>query len=223
MSLLIIEDDKKIADYTKLSLLEEGFSVDVAYSGEKGLDLISQNNYDTIILDWMLPGIDGLEVCKKIRAQSILTPIIMLTAKVFVEDRVKSLNSGADDYIAKPFYFEELLARINAQIRRMSYTNNPIIDIDNLSINMQKREVSRKNVLIELTNKEYEILELLILNRGHIVKTKTIMNKIWKEDDEVNHNLINVYMHHLRYKIDKKNQKPLITTIRKHGFRIENI
>jgi len=221
MSLLIIEDDKKIADYTKLSLLEEGFSVDIAYTGEDGLELVYQNRYDAIILDWMLPGIDGLEVCQTIRAKSIITPIIMLTAKVFVEDRVKSLNSGADDYIAKPFYFEELLARINAQIRRMAYTNNPIIDIDSLKINMQKREVFRENKLIELTNKEYEILELLVLNRGHIVNNKTIMEKVWKDENDINHNLINVYMHHLRYKIDKKNQKPLITTIRKHGFKLD--
>lgn len=203
--------------------MEEGFNVDVAYTGEEGLELIEQNRYDAIILDWMLPGIDGLEVCQTIRTKSILTPIIMLTAKVFVEDRVKSLNSGADDYIAKPFYFEELLARINAQIRRMAYTHNPIIDIDTLTINMQKREVFREKKLIDLTNKEYEIIELLVLNRGHIVNNKTIMQKIWKEEDDVNHNLINVYMHHLRYKIDKKNQKPLITTIRKHGFRLENI
>jgi len=221
MSLLIIEDDKKIADYTKLSLLEEGFSVDVAYTGEEGLELVYQNRYDAIILDWMLPGIDGLEVCQTIRAKSILTPIIMLTAKVFVEDRVKSLNSGADDYIAKPFYFEELLARINAQIRRMAYTNNPIIDIDSLTINMQKREVFRENKLIELTSKEYEILELLVVNRGHVVNNKTIMEEVWKDENDINHNLINVYMHHLRYKIDKKNQKPLITTIRKHGFKLD--
>ena len=221
MSLLIIEDDKKIADYTKLSLLEEGFSVDIAYTGEDGLELVYQNRYDAIILDWMLPGIDGLEVCQTIRAKSIITPIIMLTAKVFVEDRVKSLNSGADDYIAKPFYFEELLARINAQIRRMAYTNNPIIDIDSLTINMQKREVFRENKLIELTSKEYEILELLVVNRGHVVNNKTIMEEVWKDENDINHNLINVYMHHLRYKIDKKNQKPLITTIRKHGFKLD--
>jgi len=221
MNILIIEDDKKIANYTKECFEEEQFIVDIATDGESGLLLIKKNTYDTIVLDWMLPGIDGLEVCKKIRQIHLTTPIIMLTAKVFVEDKILGINSGADDYMAKPFAFEELLARVNALIRRSSYINNPNIQVHDLTLNMHKREVSRAGDIIDLTPKEYAILELLIKNRGSIVKISTIGKELWSEEDDINSNIINVYMHHLRHKIDNPYKKKLITTVRKHGFRID--
>ncbi len=221
MNILIIEDDKKIANYSKEGFEEEGFVVDLAYSGEDGLELIEKNSYDTVVLDWMLPGIDGIEVCKKIRESGITTPIVMVTAKIDLEHKVHGLNIGADDYIPKPFYFEELLARVNALIRRTSYKNDEIIKIDNLTIDIQKREVLRENKKIELTIKEYDILELLIKNRGHIVKIKTIVDEVWESDEAISSNIINVYMHHLRQKIDEGHDLKLIKTIRKHGFRID--
>ncbi len=221
MNILIVEDDKKIANYSKEGFEEEDFVVDLAYNGEDGLDLIKSNTYDAIILDWMLPGIDGIEVCKKIREQGLTTPIIMLTAKVFIEDRVLGLNSGADDYIPKPFYFEELLARVNALMRRASYKKSSNIKIDDLVIDTYKREVARAGKHIELTPKEYSILELLVKNRGKVVRLRTIINRLWEKDDDISSNIINVYMHHLRHKIDSEHDRKLITTVRKHGFRIE--
>ncbi|MFK5881450.1 MAG: response regulator transcription factor [Sulfurospirillum sp.] len=222
MNILIVEDDKKIANYSKDGFEEEGFIVEVAYSGEDGLKFIKTNTYDAIILDWMLPGIDGVEVCKKIRELGLTTPVIMLTAKVFIEDKVLGLNSGADDYIPKPFYFEELLARVNALMRRASYSSNPYIKVADLVLDTYKREVTRGGRVIELTPKEYGILELLVKNRGKIVRLKTIINELWENEDDISSNIINVYMHHLRHKIDSEFEQKLITTVRKHGFRIES-
>ncbi len=221
MNILIVEDDKKIANYSKQGFEEEGFLVDVTYSGEDGLKLIEKNSYDAIVLDWMLPGISGIEVCKKIRECKIITPVIMLTAKTDISDKVLGLNSGADDYVLKPFSFEELLARINALSRRAAYKKTDIIRIDDLEVDTQKREVFRKKKKINLTAKEYEIFELLIKNRGHIVKIKNIINVLWENDNDISSNVVNVYMHHLRHKIDESHKKKLIKTIRKHGFKID--
>jgi len=222
MNILIIEDDKKIANYSKEGFEEENFVVDLAYNGEDGLELIKSNTYDVIILDWMLPGIDGIEVCKRLRELKVMTPVIMLTAKVFIEDKVLGLNSGADDYMSKPFYFEELLARANALIRRVSYASSPNIKIADLVLDFHKREVSRAGNIIELTPKEYSILELLVKHRGKVVKIKTIIGEIWENDDDVSSNIINVYMHHLRHKIDNDFDLKLIKTVRKLGFRIDS-
>ncbi len=221
MHILIVEDDKKIAHYSKEGFEEEGFIVDLAYSGEEGLSFLESHTYDAIILDWLLPGIDGVDVCKTIRDSGSTVPIIMLTAKVFIEDRVLGLDSGADDYMSKPFYFEELLARVKAVIRRASYKSDPMIHIDDLSLNTNTREVSRGGNPIDLTPKEYAILELLVRNRGKIVKLKNIVRELWGEDNEISSNIINVYLHHLRHKIDNGYEKKLISTIRKHGFRID--
>ncbi len=221
MNILIVEDDKKIAHYSKEGFEEEQFTVDLAFSGEEGLSLLETHTYDAVILDWMLPGIDGVDVCKRIRGSGSTVPIIMLTAKVFVEDRVLGLNSGADDYIPKPFYFEELLARVKALIRRTTYKNDPYIHIADLSLNTHKREVTRNKKHIALTPKEYAILELLVRHRGKIVRIKTLIRELWENDNDISSNIINVYMHHLRHKIDHDHEKKLITTVRKHGFRID--
>ncbi|NOX15409.1 MAG: response regulator transcription factor [Epsilonproteobacteria bacterium] len=222
MNILIIEDDKKIANYSKQGFEEENFTVDVVYNGEDGLEFLRKNSYDAIILDWMLPGIEGIEVCKKAREFGLTTPIIMLTAKVFLEDRVLGLNSGADDYVPKPFYFEELLARVNALMRRATYDNNPNIKIANLVIDIHKREVTRGGKLIELTPKEYSIFELLVQNRGKVVKLKTIIKQLWENENDISSNIINVYMHHLRHKIDSNYKVKLIKTVRKLGYRIDS-
>jgi len=221
VNILIVEDDKKIANYSKQGFEEEGFLVDVTYSGEDGLKMVEKNSYDTIVLDWMLPGISGIEVCKKIREYKIITPVIMLTAKTDISDKVLGLNSGADDYVLKPFSFEELLARVNALSRRAAYKKIDNIRIDDLEVDIQKREVFRSKKKINLTAKEYEIFELLIKNRGHIVKIKNIINVLWENDNDISSNVVNVYMHHLRHKIDESHKKKLIKTIRKHGFKID--
>jgi len=220
MNILIIEDDKKIANYSKEGFEEENFTVDIAYNGEDGLIAIKSNTYDAIILDWMLPGIDGVEVCKRIRKLGLTTPVIMLTAKVFIEDKVHGLNNGADDYMSKPFYFEELLARVNALIRRTTYEANPNIKIADLIVDFHKREVIRAGEKIELTPKEYSILELLLKHRGTTVRIKTIVNELWKDDD-ISSNILNVYMHHLRHKIDNFHDVKLIKTVRKLGYKID--
>jgi len=220
MNILIIEDDKKIANYSKEGFEEENFTVDIAYNGEDGLSAIKTNTYDAIILDWMLPGIDGIEVCKHIRELGLTTPVIMLTAKVFVEDKVNGLNSGADDYMSKPFYFEELLARVNALIRRTTYEANPNIKMADLIVDFHKREVTRAGEKIDLTPKEYSILELLVKHRGQTVKIKTIVDELWKDDD-ISSNVLNVYMHHLRHKIDSPHNIKLIKTVRKLGYKID--
>ncbi len=221
MNLLIIEDDIKIANYSKEGFEEENFVVDLARNGEDGLKLIEKKSYDIVILDWMLPGIDGIEVCKKIREVGLTTPIIMLTAKVYIEDRIRGLESGADDYVLKPFYFEELLARANALVRRANYQSDDIIKIDNLTLNIRNREVFRGKNKIELTAKEYDILELLVKNRGQIVRLKTIIKEAWKNDETITSNIVNVYMHHLRRKIDDGYSEKLIKTVRKRGFKID--
>lgn len=221
MNILIVEDDTKIANYAKEGFEEENFSVDLAKSGEDGLRLIEKKSYDIIILDWMLPGIDGIDVCKKIREFGLTTPILMLTAKVYIEDKIFGLESGADDYVLKPFYFEEVLARVYALVRRASYKSNNIIKLDNLTLNTSSREVFRDKKKIDLTSKEYDILELLIRNRGQIVKIKTIVEDIWDNDSSITSNIINVYMHHLRRKIDDGYDEKLIKTIRKRGFKID--
>jgi DNA-binding response OmpR family regulator len=220
MNILIIEDDKKIANYSKEGFEEENFTVDIAYNGEDGLSAIKTNTYDAIILDWMLPGIDGIEVCKRIRELGLTTPVIMLTAKVFVEDKVNGLNNGADDYMSKPFYFEELLARVNALIRRTTYEASPNIKMADLIVDFHKREVTRAGEKIDLTPKEYSILELLVKHRGQTVKIKTIVDELWKNDD-ISSNVLNVYMHHLRHKIDSLHDVKLIKTVRKLGYKID--
>ena len=217
MKILLVEDDKGIADFLKKGLREESYSVDYASNGGEALYLVEINRYDLMILDIMLPQYNGFEVCKILRNKGIDIPIIMLTAKDAISDKVTGLNYGADDYMSKPFAFEELLARIRVQLRRKTSTKN-IIVIENLQIDTNQRKVTRENRLISLTAKEYALLEFLARNRGTVL-SETIINENLHDMNSVSmSNIINVYIYRLRNKIDKGFDKKLIHTVRGRGY-----
>ncbi len=217
MKILLVEDDKGIADFLKKGLREESYSVDYASNGGEALYLVEINRYDLMILDIMLPQYNGFEVCKILRNKGVNIPIIMLTAKDAISDKVTGLNYGADDYMSKPFAFEELLARIRVQLRRKTSTKN-IIVIENLQIDTNQRKVTRENRLISLTAKEYALLEFLARNRGTVL-SETIINENLHDMNSVSmSNIINVYIYRLRNKIDKNFDTKLIHTIRGRGY-----
>jgi len=219
MKILLIEDDKGIADFLKKGLREESYSVDHAIDGSEALYLVQINRYDLVILDIMLPKYNGFEVCKILRNRGIDTPIIMLTAKDAISDKVTGLNYGADDYMSKPFSFEELLARIKVQLRKKSTTTN-IIVIEDLQIDTNQRKVLRANQLIKLTSKEYALLEFLARNRGNIL-SETIIHENLNDMNSISmSNIINVYIYRLRNKIDKNFKTKLIHTIRGRGYML---
>jgi len=222
MKVLLIEDDKKISSFITKGLKEELMNVDCAFDGEEGFYLLQTYRYDVIIVDWMLPKISGLELIKKIRTSNITTPILMLTARGDVDDRVEGLQSGADDYLPKPFSFSELVARIKALHRRNSYSENLILQTADLTLDPLKREVKRAGKVIDLSTKEFELLELLLRNKGYIVTNTVILEQIWNMQEFIESNVINVTIYHLRNKIDRGFEKKLIQTIRGSGYRIVN-
>jgi DNA-binding response OmpR family regulator len=221
MNILIVEDDEKILTYVAKGLKEEGFTVDTSADGSDGLYLAQMNEYDVIILDWMLPNMSGLEICKKLREEKIITPILMLTARSEIEDKIESLDCGVDDYLTKPFVFAELTARINSLIRRSNYNTQDILTIDTLEVNVSKRIVKRAGTIIKLTTKEFSILLYLINNIGSIVTHTKIEDKIWGISEVSSSNVVNVFVHHLRKKIDIEGELPLIKTVRGSGYKIE--
>ena len=222
MKALIVEDDYKILTYVAKGLKEEGFVVDTADDGADGLYLAQTNEYDIIILDWSLPKYDGIQICQILRMRKNTTPILMLTAKNEIEDKVESLESGSDDYMTKPFSFIELLARVNSLMRRSKYNEQKIIKIDTLEINLIKRLVKRSDRPIELTSKEFDILMCLIENKDSIVSHTKIQEKIWGISEITTSNVVNVFIYHLRKKIDVKGEKPLIKTKKGSGYKIDS-
>ncbi|MFT7003215.1 MAG: DNA-binding response OmpR family regulator [Sulfurimonas sp.] len=223
MNVLIVEDDEKILKYVAKGLKEEGFTVDTSSDGYDGLYLAQVNEYDIIILDWMLPNISGLKICKKLREEKNITPILMLTARSDIEDKIESLDSGVDDYLTKPFVFGELISRIKSLIRRCNYNSQDIINVDTLELNITKRTVKRAGKAISLTTKEFSILHYLVENIGNIVTHTRIEDKIWGINEVSSSNVINVFVHHLRKKIDTKGELPLIKTVRGSGYKIEKL
>ena len=222
MKILLIEDDIKIVSFVQKGLQEEGFIVDTAYDGEEGFYLAEQYPYDLLIVDWMLPKLSGLDVCKRLRDQKIVTPILILTAKTSVEERITGLESGADDYLCKPFVFAELVARIRSLVRRSSYNYHEILKLDTLEINLSKRIVTRSSKPVTLTTKEFDIVVCLLLNQGNIITHTYLQEKIWGISETTSSNVINVFIHHLRHKIDFEGEKPLIKTMRGSGYKIES-
>jgi len=218
MRILIVEDDKKIAGFIKKGLSEEHYAVDVAYDGEVGVYRAQANNYDLIILDIMLPKKDGIEVCREIRDKNIITPIIMLTAKDTIEDKIEGLDEGADDYLTKPFSFEELLARVRALLRRTQKYKTKTLKIADLEIDPVARKVTRAGKNITLTGKEYALLEYLMRNKERVLTETMITEHVWDMNFDPLTNVVNVYIHHLRQKIDKDFDKKLIHTIRGAGY-----
>ena len=220
MRLLLVEDDKKAARVLARGFGEEGFVVDVAHSGELGDELAASTRYDVIVLDWLLPRRDGLAVCRGLRSRGILTPILMLTARDSLPDRVSGLDSGADDYLTKPFAFEELLARIRALLRRSDLTRPPALKVADLTLDPVTHRVTRGNVEISVTPKEYAILETLMRHAGQVVSRTRIRESAWADDPEDLTNLVDVHVSHLRRKIDLDDRPALIHTVRARGFRL---
>lgn len=222
MKILVVEDEHKIANLIKQGLEQDHYIVDVAYDGTSGYDLAVTESYDAIILDRLLPGLDGLEICKKLRVQENHTPILMLTAKKQLEDKVEGLNSGADDYLTKPFAFEELLARIKALTRRPKETLDAVLKVSDLTLDMNSYEVKREKDKIFLSSKEFALLEYLMRHKNKTLKKEHIINHVWNYDTDILPNTVEVFIGYLRNKIDKpfKNKKSLIHTIRGFGYKI---
>ena len=218
MRILLIEDEKRIANFIERGLKEKKYVVDTASDGEKGLFMSEVNIYDLIILDVMLPGKDGISVCRELRKKKIDAPILILTAKDTVRDKVLGLNSGADDYLTKPFAFEELLARIRVLLRRKEGIKTTILKVADLGLNQLTHEVIRAGKKVDLTSKEYALLEYLMINADHIVTRTMISEHVWNESFDSFTNIIDVYINYLRSKIDKGFGKELLQTIRGTGY-----
>ena len=217
MRVLVVEDEHKIAGAIKKGLTHESFAVDVVYDGREGYELATVEKYDVIILDLMLPGMDGIEVCKKLRQENIHIPILMLTAKGQVEDKVEGFNTGADDYLTKPFAMAELLVRIKALARRPKQSIGVVLSVSDLTMDTADFEVKRNGKKIRLSNKEYALLEYLMRHKNKAVTKEQIINHVWNYDADVLPNSVEVYIRHLRKKIDEPFEKPLIQTIKGFG------
>lgn len=202
MRVLVIEDEHKIANGIKKGLEHESYAVDIIYDGAEGYDMAVVEKYDVIILDVMLPGMDGIEVCKKLREKNIHTPILMLTSKSQLEDKVVGFNSGADDYLTKPFAFAELLVRIRALTRRPQKSTRTILTVANLILDTTNYEAKRAGQKIRLSNKEYALLEYLMRHKDQTITKERIINHVWNYDADVLPNSVEVYIRHLRAKID---------------------
>lgn len=222
MRILIIEDEHKIANSIKKGLEQELFAVDVAFTGTEGYDLASTEDYDLIILDLMLPGMNGIQICTKLRAEQIHTPILMLTAKGQVQDKVAGLNAGADDYLTKPFAFEELLARVKALNRRPQKTTGTTLAFADLTMDTLCYQVKRGQSLIRLSSKEYALLEYLLRHPGQVITKDQIINHVWNYEADVLPNTVEVYIGYLRNKLDKPfpDKQPLFHTIRGFGYML---
>jgi heavy metal response regulator len=223
MRILLVEDDKGIVRFVKKGLLENSFSVDVATDGEEGLNSVLHMKYDLIVLDILLPKMDGREVLKKIRSMDIQTPVIFLTAKDSESDIVKGLNLGADDYLTKPFSFNELLARLQAILRRGKAVSSPSrSQVANLILEPDGHRVFREKVKIELTPKEYALLEFFMRHSGQIITRTMISEKVWDVHFDTFTNIIDVHVSHLRNKIDKDFEPKLLHTVKGVGYVLED-
>ena len=217
MKILLIEDDIKIINFLKKGLSEEGYTVDVAQNGEDGLYLVGVNPYDIVLLDIMLPVIDGFEVCQKLRTSNTNLPIIILTARDSLNDKINGLDIGANDYISKPFSFSELLARIRVQLRTKDITTTKLT-IDTLELDLLQKKAFRDGKFIKLTAKEFALLEFLLRNKEKIVSETMISDNLTELNEANMSNIINVYIYRLRNKIDKNFDKKLIKTVRGMGY-----
>lgn len=224
MRLLVVEDEKKLNDLITKKLEKEYYGVDSCFDGEEAIRYVEGTEYDAIILDIMLPKLDGFEVIKRIRAKKNKVPILLLTARDNIDDKVKGLDYGADDYLVKPFIFEELMARIRVLLRRNSGNADNIVTIANLKVDLDAKTVFRDGVLIKLSGREYSILEYLIRNKGKILPRERIEDHIWNYEYEGGTNVIDVYIRYLRKKIDDSYTPKLIHTIRGLGYvlRVDN-
>lgn len=222
MRILVIEDEQKLASAIKRALELQKYAVDVAYDGMTGHDLAIGEEIDLIILDLMLPGIDGIEFCKKIRSEGVQIPVLMLSAKGQLNDKVIGLDVGADDYMVKPFSFEELFARTRALIRRPKQFSSNILKIQNLTLNAMTYKVKRDGKTIPLSTKEFAILEYLLRNKNRVISRDQLIAHVWDYDAEVLPTVVEVHIKHLRDKVDAPFRTKLIDTIRGKGYIIED-
>lgn len=220
MRILLIEDDEKISDVVKRSLTEQHYSVDIAFNGEEGDFLAKTNDYDLIILDLMLPKMNGWEVCKSLRKEKMTTPILMLTALDAVEDKIKGLDSGADDYLTKPFHLGELLARVRSLVRRTSEEKTSIITVADLIIDTAERKVTRSGKEINLSAKEFALLEYFVMYKNKVLTRQMISEHVWDIHFDPQSNVIDSFVRFLRQKIDKGFDSPLIHTLRGVGYKL---
>jgi len=223
MRILIVEDEKRVAQFLRRGLEAEAMAVDVAFDGNEGSALACANEYDAIVLDLMLPGKDDIEVLKEVRGAGRNTPILILSARGEVEDRIRGLNLGADDYLPKPFAFAELLARVRALLRRPGAEGerSPVLHVDDLSVNLLTRSVQRGEREIELTYKEFQLLEYLVRNKNRVLSRVLIIEHIWDMQFDGGTNIVDVVINRLRRKIDDGARNPLIRTVRGVGYVLE--
>ena len=224
MKILVVEDEHKIANAIKKGLQQESFAVDVVYDADDGLAYAQADEYDLIILDRMLPGkVDGIGICKKLRTESNHTPILMLTAKGAVRDRVAGLDAGADDYLVKPFAFEELLARVRALLRRPQDSLGVKLEVGELTLDTTTYEVRRSGRMIDLSQREFALLEYLMRNKGRTLSKEMIIQHVWSYDADVLFNTVEVYIGYLRNKIDRpfRDRPQLLKTVRGFGYKLD--
>lgn len=223
MKILVVEDEHRIASSIKKGLELEGYVVDVAYDGEEGFDLAATGDYEVIVLDLMLPKMNGVELCQALREEEkVETPVLMLTAKGELDDKVEGFKAGADDYLVKPFAFVELLARVKALAKRPKKRMEEELKVADLSLNRGSYEVKRGREKIELSRKEFDLLEYLMRHEGRIVSKEQIINQVWSYEADVLPNTVEVYIGYLRKKIEKKGKKRLLKTARGFGYKIED-
>jgi two-component system OmpR family response regulator len=221
MRVLVVEDDVKLARSLRRGLALDGYTVTTAATGDEGLALASTTAYDAILLDVMLPGVDGFAVCQTLRASEVWTPVLMLTARTAVSDRIRGLDGGADDYVVKPFDFDELRARLRVLVRRGPTRHAQLLQVGTMSLDPAARLATRKGHQIELTEREFDVLEALAQNAGRPVSRETLLAEVWKEDPDVSPNVVDVYIGYLRKKLERPKGPRLIRTVRGKGFVLE--
>jgi len=221
VKILLVEDEKKIASFIRKGLEAQGFIVDVSHHGDEGYTLATTRSYDAMILDIMLPGRDGLSILRNLRERKTGAPVILLTARSELNERLEGLNLGADDYLTKPFYIEELIARLQAVVRRTSGSPQSILEVEDLTLNLLSREVKRGGKNIELTASEFGLLEQFMRSPGRVFTRVQICEQVWSYDFDPGTNLVDVYVQRLRKKIDGDSSVKLIETIRNVGYRIK--
>jgi two-component system, OmpR family, copper resistance phosphate regulon response regulator CusR len=221
MRVLVIEDETKVGSFIKRALEEESYAVDLCEDGAQGLDMALSGSYDLIMIDLMLPSLPGLEVLARLRKEKVQTPVLILTAQSKVDQRVKGLDAGADDYLTKPFAIDELLARVRALLRRGPAESPGILQIDDLVLNPATREVTRGGQRIDLTVKEYALLEYFMRHAGRVLTRPMISDHVWNQDFDTFTNVIDVYVNYLRNKIDRGRARKLIHTIRGSGYMLK--
>jgi len=221
MYILVVEDERRLAQVVRRVLEEEGHTVDLAHDGEEGLAMATDGSHDVIVLDILLPGMDGFEVCRALRRDRMDTPVLLLTALDGIDDRVRGLDAGADDYLPKPFAFQELLARLRALGRRKVQAREPThLEVNGLRLDLRRRRADREGHAIELSPKEFSLLEFLMRNEGRVVTRTQILDHIWGYDYGTDSNLVDVYMAYLRRKVDRGNGRKLIRTVRGVGYAL---